>query len=207
MTAAEQRPAPGTGPFGAGGTPPGRDSGAPRWPGAPGDGGRPPRRWFKALVIFLLIAIPAGYLVISALQSRNGGADKAESAQAKGLSAGYPTRVQRRIYDVPVPPYSAKVAFYETNSWDTSRLYVQFITSREGLARFLAQLGTRPSALTDKVTISAKEARTVGWNLGSGQDLSGLVVKQKDPQPFLKITVRHPHAAHPKVYVVSTVTP
>ncbi|MET8179793.1 hypothetical protein [Streptomyces sp. NPDC005336] len=209
MNAAEQRPVPGAGPGSTGGTPPGRDSGAPERPGAPGgDGGRPPRRWVKGMIIFLLIAIPAGYLVISAIQSRNGGEDKAESAVAKGLTVGWPSRVQRRIYDVPIPAYSADVAFYETNSWDTSRLYAQFITSREGLDRFLARLGTRPSALAKgEVTISANEAVKVGWHLGSGQDWSGMVLKQKDPQPVVKITVSGQHAMHPKVYVVSTVTP
>ncbi|WP_030832745.1 hypothetical protein [Streptomyces hygroscopicus] len=202
MTAAEQRPAPGA-------VPPGRGSGAAERPGpAGGAGGRPPRRWLKALAIFLLITIPAGYLVISAIQSRNGGEDKAEAASAKGLTEGWPTRVQRRIYDVPIPAYSADVAFYETNSWDTSRLYVQFITSRDGLGRFLDQIGTEPSALRDgEVTIGVKQAEKVGWRLGSGQDWSGMVFKQKEPQPELAITVNRDNPAHPKVYVVSTVTP
>ncbi|GAA2341164.1 hypothetical protein SVIO_081120 [Streptomyces violaceusniger] len=190
-------------------TPGGPTPGGPTPGGPTSGGGRPPRRWLKILVVFLLIAIPAGYLVISAIQSRNGGEDKAEAASAKGLAAGYPTRVQRRIYDVPVPPYSKKVAFYETNSWKVSSLYVQFVTSRDGLDSFLAKLGTRRSALDKgEVTITKEQARKVGWQVGApGHDWAGMVIKQEDPQPKLRITVKFDSPAHPKVYVVSTVTP
>ncbi|WAP58962.1 hypothetical protein [Streptomyces sp. S465] len=203
MTAAEQRPAPGA-------VPPGRDSGAPQSPGpAGGQGGRPPRRWLKALVVFLLITIPAGYLVISAIQSRSGGEEKAEAASAKGLTAGYPTRVQRRIYDVPVPAYSRKVAFYETNSWKVSTMYVQFVTSPQGLDTFLTRIGTHRTALEKgAVTITGKQAEKVGWQVGApGHDWAGMVLKQKEPQPKLSITVKFDNPSHPKVYVVSTVTP
>ncbi|WP_166484347.1 hypothetical protein [Streptomyces rhizosphaericus] len=218
MTAADQRPGaampPADGMRPGGPAPGGPTSGGPT-PGGPtsggpvSGGGRPPRRWLKIIVVFLLIAIPAGYLVISALQSRNGGEDKAEAASAKGLSAGYPTRVQRRIYDVPVPPYSKKVAFYETNSWKVSSLYVQFVTSRDGLDSFLHKLGTGRSALDKgEVTITKEQAGKVGWQVGApGHDWAGMVIKQKDPQPKLRITVKFDNPVHPKVYVVSTVTP
>ncbi|MGA6153015.1 hypothetical protein ACPEIC_06750 [Stenotrophomonas sp. NPDC087984] len=224
MTAAEQRPgapmplaADGRhpdGPTPGAPTPGGPTSGGPT-PGAPTSGGstpgggRPPRRWLKAVIVFLLITIPAGYLVISAIQSRNGGEDKAEAASAKGLEAGYPTRVQRRIYDVPVPPHSKKVAFYETNSWKVSSLYVQFVTSGDGLDSFLHRIGTGRSALDKgKVTITGAQAKKVGWQVGeAGHDWAGMEFKQKDPQPKLRITVKFDNPAHPKVYVVSTVTP
>ncbi|OPF78533.1 hypothetical protein VT50_0219175 [Streptomyces antioxidans] len=203
MTAAEQRPGAAVPPA-DGARPGGPASGGP----TPG-GGRRPRRWVKALAIFLLIAIPAGYLVISAIQSRNGGEDKAEAASATGLSAGYPTRVQRRIYDVPVPLYSKKVAFYETNSWKVSSLYVQFVTSRHGLDSFLTKLGTRRSALDEgEVTITKGQAKKVGWQVGApGHDWAGMIIKRQDPQPKLRITVKFDNPVHPKVYVVSTVTP
>lgn len=177
--------------------------------GDAGDGARPARRWLKGVIVFLLIAIPAGYLAISAMQSRDGGSEKVQSAKAKGLSAGYPSRVQRRIYDVPVPQHARKVASFETNSWKTSSLYVQFVTSRGGLDRFLAKLGTRRSALEkDAVTITGEQAKKVGWQVGAaGHDWSGMVIKQKEPQPKLRITVRNDNPSHPKVYVVSTVTP
>ncbi|GAA1684900.1 hypothetical protein [Streptomyces yatensis] len=224
MTAAEQRPgapmspaADGRHPDGltSGGSTPGGSLSGGSTPGgsAPGGsapgGGRPSRRWLKGVIVFLLIAIPAGYLVISAIQSRNGGEEKAEAASAKGLSAGYPTRVQRRIYDVPVPPHSKKVAFYETNSWKVSSLYVQFVTSRDGLDSFLHRIGTGRSALDKgKVTITGAQAKKVGWQVGeAGHDWAGMELKQKDPQPKLRITVKFDNPAHPKVYVVSTVTP
>ncbi|MCG0283832.1 hypothetical protein [Streptomyces sp. PSAA01] len=219
MTAAEQRPGAPVPPAADGRHPDGLTSGGSMSGGstpggstpggsAPG-GGRPSRRWLKAVIVFLLIAIPAGYLVISAIQSRNGGEEKAEAASAKGLSAGYPTRVQRRIYDVPVPPYSKKVAFYETNSWKVSSLYVQFVTDRDGLDSFLHRIGTGRSALDKgKVTITGAQAKKVGWQVGAaGHDWAGMELKQKDPQPKLRITVKFDNPAHPKVYVVSTVTP
>ncbi|MGW2329747.1 hypothetical protein ACWC5C_28875 [Streptomyces sp. NPDC001700] len=176
---------------------------------AGGAGRSPVRRWLRGVIIFLLIAIPAGYLAISAMQSRDGGSEKVQAAKAKGLSAGYPSRVQRRIYDVPVPQHARKVASFETNSWKTSSLYVQFVTSRDGLDRFLAKLGTRPSALEKgAVTITGEQAKKVGWQVGAaGHDWSGMVIKQKEPQPKLRITVRNDNPSHPKVYVVSTVTP
>ncbi|SEC78666.1 hypothetical protein [Streptomyces melanosporofaciens] len=209
MTAAEQRPGAPMPPAADGRHPDGPTSGGPTSGGSTSGGGRPSRRWLKAVIVFLLIAIPAGYLVISAIQSRNGGEEKAEAASAKGLSAGYPTRVQRRIYDVPVPPHSKKVAFYETNSWKVSSLYVQFVTDRDGLDSFLHRIGTARSALDKgKVTITGDQAKKVGWQVGeAGHDWAGMELKQKDPQPKLRITVKFDNPAHPKVYVVSTVTP
>ncbi|MEU0846095.1 hypothetical protein ABZ370_42560 [Streptomyces sp. NPDC005962] len=230
MNAAEQRPgapvpgangSPAPGPNGshapgANGSPVPEQPGAPGVPGTPGasgrpggGGGRPPRRWLRGVIVFLLIAIPAGYLAISAMQSRDGGGEKAQAAKAKGLSAGYPSRVQRRIYDIPVPQHAHKVASYETNSWKVSSLYVQFVTSRDGLDRFLAKLGTRGSALEKgAVTITRDQAKKVGWQVGAaGHDWSGMVIKQKEPQPKLRITVRNDNPDRPKVYVVSTITP
>ncbi|MES4902849.1 MULTISPECIES: hypothetical protein [unclassified Streptomyces] len=214
MTAAEQRPAAPTAPAGGasaasanGAAPPGRGAGGDAGD-RPGEGGRRSRRWLKALVIFLLITIPAGYMVISALQSRNSGEDKQENAAATGLTEGWPSKVQRRIYDVWIPGYSDDVAFYESNSWETSSLYVQFVTSVQGLDRFLVRLGTdRAELKAGRITIGADDAKKVGWRVGGDEDWAGTVVKQKEPQPKLDITVDFDNRRHPKVYVVSTVTP
>ncbi|MDT3398177.1 hypothetical protein RKE29_16260 [Streptomyces sp. B1866] len=169
---------------------------------------RPPRRWATALAVFLLITVPAFYLVISAIQSSDSGEDKQEHAAATGLTAGLPSRVQRRIYDVPVPVRSGQVAYYETNSWKASSLYVQFTTSPPGFTAFLHSIGTDPARLAeDEVTISDKEARTAGWSFGSGQNWSGLVVQQERPQPKLKVTVSRRDPSNLKVYVVSTIHP
>ncbi|MFF8810867.1 hypothetical protein [Streptomyces pactum] len=197
---------------GAGRTPPER----PQGPGRAEDAGPPERsggeqrhhRWLTAVVVFLLITIPAGYLVISALQSRDSGEEKQENAAATGLSEGWPSKVQRRIYDVWIPPYSADVAFYERNSWRSSAMYVQFITSAEGLDKFLGTLGAdRDDLDPGRVTISREEAGPVGWRLGPGAQWSGLVVDQKDPLPTLDVTVDLGNPAHPEVYVLSTITP
>lgn len=216
---------------GAGDGPPG---GGPAGDGPAGDGPGPRRhsswkhpsnrrRWFILFVVILLIGIPAGYIVISAGQSRDSGQDKQARAAAEGLTAEWPPRVTRRIYEVPITGYSADVAFYETNSWNTSKLYVQFTTSENGLNLFLDRIGSAPGELDPgRVTISGKEAAEVGWHLGAGhpsassralsavptdkEDWSGLVRNLPGPRPRLEVTVDRSNPAHPMVYVVSTVT-
>jgi hypothetical protein len=189
---------------------------APRQVLPPGGDGGPPRpqgpslrrRVLTLLIVVLLVGIPAGYLVISAEQSRASGKDKEVRAAAVGLTHEWPSRVNRRIYDVPIPRHSTHVAWFEINSWKTSKLYVQFATSRKGLNRFLHRIGASRSALREgRITVSAKEAATVGWELGSGRDWAGMVKKQPGPQALQHITVDLGDKARPKVYVVSTLTP
>ncbi|WP_069812441.1 hypothetical protein [Streptomyces sp. TP-A0874] len=190
---------------------------------------RPPgpsvrRRWFTLLIVVLLIGIPAGYIVLSGAQSRQSGREKQARAAATGLTDGWPSQVARRIYDVPIEHYSADVAFYETNSWKTSKMYVQFVTSEDGLNRFLRNIGTDREALTEgKVTISEQEAATVDWGLGPGRpsassraaspapttaaDWAGTTVTQPRPEPELDVTVDLSNRAHPMIYVVSTIVP
>ncbi|WP_431041566.1 hypothetical protein ACQUSR_06390 [Streptomyces sp. P1-3] len=175
----------------------------------PGERPRPQRRWLTAIVVFLLITIPAGYLVISALQSRDSGEEKEQSASATGLTEDWPSKVQRRIYDVWIPPWSRDVAYYETNSWKTSVMYVQFLTSPEGLDRYLKDtLNTSSRALTDgNITISEEDEKAAGWRLDPGDGWSGLTVDQKDPQPTVDVVVEYRDPRHRMVYVASTITP
>ncbi|MFF1379175.1 sugar kinase [Streptomyces sp. NPDC058308] len=166
------------------------------------------RRWLTAIIIVLLIGVPAGYLVISANQSRNSGRDKEDKYSATGLTAGWPSKVQRRLYDVPVQPYSAEVAYYETNNWRTSRLYVQFLTSNEGLRRFLKQIGTTEDELKpDDITISKRDRKVVGWEFTGPGPWSGLTHDRKNPAPTQDVVVDRSNAQHPMVYVVSSTTP
>ncbi|MEU4890381.1 MULTISPECIES: hypothetical protein [Streptomyces] len=225
---------------GSGGRQDGGRDGSPGAGGTAGAGGGPPgdgrgprrhsswkhpsnrRRWFILFVVILLIGVPAGYIVISAGQSRDSGRDKQARASARGLTAEWPPRVTRRIYEVPITGYSDDVAFYESNGWNTSKLYVQFTTSENGLNLFLDRIGTGPGELDEgRVTITAQEAAEVGWHLGAGQpsassralstvptdkeDWSGLVRDQPGPRPRLEVTVDRSNPAHPMVYVVSTV--
>ncbi|WP_055702545.1 hypothetical protein [Streptomyces silaceus] len=196
-----------------------RQPSSPDLPGAsdtPGrDGGKTEdrrhmirRRWLTATIIVLLIGIPAGYLVISANQSRDSGRDKESKYSATGLTAGWPSKVQRRLYDVPVPPYSEEVAYYETNNWRTSRLYVQFLTSNKGLDKFLHQIGTTgPHLKMNDITISKRDQKVVGWEFTGPGPWSGLTHEQEDPAPTLDVVVDRSNAQHPMVYVVSTTTP
>lgn len=171
-------------------------------------GGRTSRRWVKPVVIFLLIAIPAGYLYISAMQSRSGSTTKREEAVAKGLEEGWPSKVQRRIYGMTVPAYATDVAHYETNSWRSSSLYLQFTTTRKKFDRWLKQVGTNPAALQDgRITIDEDEAATVGWEFGSGHHWKGTVREQDKPKPNFQITANMDNPDRPQVFVISTTTP
>ncbi|WP_175439212.1 hypothetical protein [Streptomyces vilmorinianum] len=166
------------------------------------------RRWLTAVIIVLLVGIPAGYLAISAGQSRDSGRDKERESSATGLRDSTPSLMKRRIFEVPIPPGSTGVAYYETSNWKTSRLYVQFTTSAGRLDGFLHQVGSSRSQLVPgKVTVSERDADIVGWNFPAGQDWSGTTVVRDKPRPGADITVDLTDPAAPKVYVVSTTTP
>ncbi|MET8124287.1 hypothetical protein ABZV67_11270 [Streptomyces sp. NPDC005065] len=179
-------------------------------------GGRPPedrrrmirRRLITATIIVLLIGVPAGYLLISAGQSRRSGQDKEAEASAQGLREGWPSRMQRRIFEVPIPGDAVDVQYYETNNWKASRMYVQFRTSSSGLDRFLSRLGSGRAALTDgDVTVGARDTKIAGWYFGQGVDWAGTTYANKDPRPTQDITVDMTDPASPVVYVVSAATP
>ncbi|MFI6685642.1 hypothetical protein [Streptomyces sp. NPDC050485] len=166
------------------------------------------RRWITAVIIVLLIGVPAGYLAISAEQSRTSGRDAEGQASAHGLQHDWPSKTQRRIYGVPVPTDAIYVAYYETNSWKVSKLYVQFKTSAAGLAEFMKDSGTSTAALKPgNATIAAEDAQKVGWTFPAGHDWAGTTHAQKDPLPTQNITVDETDPDKPVVFVVSTATP
>ncbi|CAM5359454.1 hypothetical protein [Streptomyces abikoensis] len=177
-------------------------------PGPPRAGGSLGRRCLKAVIVFLLVAIPAGYLYISAMQSRGGSESKKEQAAASGLEEGWPTRLQRRLYEVTVPPYAEDVASYETNAWKSSSLFLQFTTTREKFDKWLSDVGSSAADLEDgEVTIDEDEAAEVGWDLGAGHQWAGTTVEQDKPKPSLEITANLDDPKYPRVFVVSTTTP
>ncbi|GAA4010341.1 hypothetical protein GCM10022232_59170 [Streptomyces plumbiresistens] len=156
----------------------------------------------------LLIGVPAGYLVISANQSRNSGKDKEAKYSATGLSEGWPSKVQRRLYQVPVPHPADRVAYYETNNWRTSRLYVQFRTSDAGLDAFLTGVGVNREDLEPgKITVSTRDQSITGWDFKGRGPWWGLVHTQKNPAPSQDIVVNLSVPASPMVYVVSRTVP
>ncbi|WP_030978085.1 hypothetical protein [Streptomyces sp. NRRL S-1824] len=166
------------------------------------------RRLITATIIVLLIGVPAGYLLISAGQSRRSGQDKEAEASAHGLREGWPSRMQRRIFEVPIPGDAVDVQYYETNNWKASRMYAQFRTSSAGLDRFLSRLGSGRAALTDgDVTVGARDTKIAGWYFGQGVDWAGTTHTNKDPRPTQNITVDMTDPASPVVYVVSAATP
>ncbi|MET7700360.1 MULTISPECIES: sugar kinase [unclassified Streptomyces] len=166
------------------------------------------RRALTLLIIVLLIGVPAGYLVISANQSRNSGKDKEAKYSATGLTTGWPSKVQRRLYQLPIPHPADWVAYYETNNWKTSRLYVQFQTSDANLDVFLADLGTsRADLKEDHITISARDQKVTGWEFSGRGPWYGLVHKQKNPAPTQDVLVNLSDPTRPFVFVVSRTTP
>ncbi|MEV8542066.1 sugar kinase [Streptomyces sp. NPDC051572] len=166
------------------------------------------RRAITLLTIVLLIGVPAVYLAISANQSRNSGKDKEYKYSATGLTVGWPSKVQRRLYQVPVPHPAEKVAFYETNNWKTSRLYVQFETTDAGLDTFLAGINVDRGTLKKKdITISARDQKITGWKFTRPGPWWGVVNKQKDPAPTQDIVVNLSDPKLPMVYVVSRTVP
>ncbi|GGN43767.1 hypothetical protein GCM10012285_25550 [Streptomyces kronopolitis] len=159
-----------------------------------------------ALIVFLLIAIPAGYIVISAEQSRDSGEGKEAEAAATGLTNAFPSKVQQRTYNVPVPIGSTPVYYYETNSWQTSSLFVQFRTNDWGLEHYLNALGTSTAALKkDRHTIPPGQASKVGWEFDDDLPWSGATTTDRPPRPSQRIMVSYDEPGHPVVYTVSTV--
>lgn len=186
----------------------------PRQSPPPGD--RPPqdrrrtirRRLITATIIVLLIGIPAGYMLISAGQSRRAGQNKEAEAAAQGLQEGWPSRLQRRIYELPMPGNSLDVQYYETNNWKVSRLYVEFRTTSAGLDRFLSRLGSGRAALEPgKVTIGARDQQISGWSFGPGIQWAGTTHTNENPRPTQDITVNMADPMNPVVYVVSAAIP
>ncbi|AOR31306.1 sugar kinase [Streptomyces fodineus] len=166
------------------------------------------RRALTLLIIGLLIGVPAGYLVISANQSRNSGKDKEAKYSATGLTEGLPSQVQRRLYQVAVPHPADAVASYETNNWKTSRLYVQFRTNAAGLDSFLQTTGTRRDELKKgDITISARDQKVSGWNFTGPGPWWGLTHRQKNPAPTQDVIVNMSDPNNPMVYVVSRTVP
>lgn len=173
---------------------------------------RPPdwlrRRLITLAVVVLLIAIPAGYLVMSAFVSRDAGQLKAREATLKTLDWHWPSRVQQRIYDLDVPYGASHVAFYEQNSWKTSSMHTQFHASNQGLASFLKSVGAQRSELRKGWTsgVTKEQAEKVGWNFQTGQHRYWSLTHQRSKgTPELAITVDTASPKWPRVYVVSTV--
>ncbi|MBW5481944.1 hypothetical protein [Streptomyces bambusae] len=185
-------------------------------PSPDGGGGHPPvedrrhvvkRRWLTAIIIVLLIGVPAGYLFVSAQQSRESGRDKAAKVGATHVRPGWPSRVQRSIYEVPIPDKAWRVGYLETNNWHTSRLYVQFAVTPEELDAFLASYGVGRDDLTRGVSISRRDTDAAGWSWDQRNAWYGTTHDQADPRPTQDITVDLSDPDKPKVYVVSTATP
>ncbi|MFI8519591.1 hypothetical protein ACIGEZ_17395 [Streptomyces sp. NPDC085481] len=166
------------------------------------------RRWLTAITIVLLVGIPAGYLVISAGQSRDSGRDKERESSAHGLQTNWPSQMKRRVFEIPVPSNAWDVSYYETSNWKTSRLYVQFTTTANGLDTFLHDSGTgRTSLRGGEVSVGERDADIVGWNFVPTHDWSGTSVDREPPRPTSDITVDLTDPAFPRVYAVSTTSP
>jgi hypothetical protein len=184
---------------------------APAAGGATIAGGQAPRvrdapRWVRWTVLPLLVLVPLGYVIISAEQSRDGGAVKEQEAAARHMTPELPSALQQRIYQVPFPVGASAAGYLETNSWDTSVFYAQFTTTAGGLDTFLAKIGTSRDALRDGHTaLSPAEVRATGWDLSDAGPWTGVALHQLGDKPDHDIAVDLSDAEAPTVYVVSTV--
>jgi hypothetical protein len=162
--------------------------------------------WVRWVVLPLLVLVPIGYLLISAEQSRDSGEDKQQEAAATVLTHhSWPTKVQRRIYQVPIPVGSTNVGYLETNSWKTSSLYVQFATSPGGLDSFLAQIHTSRAALRQGYfPVGAAQARRAGWAWRADRVWAGARLTQHGDRPDHSIVVNLNNPDRPYIYLVST---
>lgn len=187
-----------------------RQAAPPQAPSRPAENPRHKarRRALTLLIIGLLIGVPAGYLVISANQSRNSGKDKEAKYSATGLTTGWPSKVQRRLYQVTVPHPADYIASYETNNWKTSRLYVQFRTNAAGLDSFLQTMGARRDELKKgDIAIGSRDQKVSGWQFTGAGAWWGLTHKQKNPAPTQDVVVNMSDPKFPMVYVVSRTVP
>jgi hypothetical protein len=163
-------------------------------------------RWARWTVLPLLVLVPAGYLAVSADQSRDSGETIQEQAAARELTMVSPTPLQKRVYQVPMPLGARHVAFLETNSWDTSVLDVQFTTTPGGLDTFLAKVGTSRAALLGGWdAISPAQAKGTGWTFPATRTWAGIRLQQAGDKPDHAIMVDLTDDDAPRVYVVSTV--
>ncbi|MDR3080352.1 MAG: sugar kinase [Streptomyces sp.] len=166
------------------------------------------RRAVTLLIIVLLIGVPAGYLVISANQSRDSGKVKEARYSATGLTAGRPSSVLRSLYQVKIPGDATDVAYYETNNWKTSRLYAQFSTDEAGLEKFLGKIRKSAGELKENnIAISTRDQGIVGWDFTEEGPWYGLTRTQKNPAPSLDVVVNRADPESPTVYVVSRTIP
>jgi hypothetical protein len=163
-------------------------------------------RWVRWTVLPLLVLVPIGYVVVSAEQSRGSGEDAAHQLAGRRLTQVYPPRLDQRIYQVTVPVGSRYTRYLETNTWDTSVMYAEFITTTGGLDTFLAQIGTSRADLRQgKVAMTAVQSKAAGWDFTIPHTWAGIVMHRPGDKPDHNITVDMTNPDHPRVYVVSTI--
>ncbi|MFW6691268.1 hypothetical protein [Streptomyces sp. MAR4 CNX-425] len=173
---------------------------------------RPPRRlnrsWKAYLAIPLLVGIPLVYGWFSTQVSRDSGRDKAERAAYDDMEPGWPPRLLRRIYQVPVPGGAADIRYYEENSLHASALYVDFTGPKQSVNEYLETTFSRTDVtslprLRDGFNpITPGQAETVDWDFTKG-DWHGLRLKQGGSLPDVSIAV---NKANPEKLVVRTVS-
>ncbi|WBB62152.1 hypothetical protein O7599_06365 [Streptomyces sp. WMMC500] len=173
---------------------------------------RPPRRvarsWKAYLAIALLVGIPLVYGWISTQQSRESGRDKAERAAYTEMEPGWPPRLLRRIYQVPVPGGAEYISYYEENALHDSALYVDFTGPQQSVDEYLEVTFSRSDVrplprLRDGFNpVTPAQAETAGWDFTEG-NWSGLKLTQPGALPDVSIVV---NTADPENLVVRTVS-
>jgi hypothetical protein len=162
----------------------------------------------RGLVAALLVLISAGYLAVAADQSHDVPAVRHLRAEQAGLVSGTPSAVQQALYRVPVPSQARGAAYFEANSWAQDTLYVQFATTRAGLAAFLGQLGAGPAGLRPgflAAQVPAAQAAQVPWRFPPGHHWAGVALTSAGPGPSHAITVNLDDPQRPVVFVAAAI--
>jgi hypothetical protein len=173
------------------------------------DGHRTPfwRRLIPAAIAILLVVGPGGYLAQSAARSHDIAAVRLDTAVRRGTVRARPPAKRLKVYVVPIPLGATDVGYHEANSWRSSSFYAQFTTTPNGLDAFLAGLGSGRRALVEgRVTVTAAQARSAGWDIGPHHHWAGVSLRAPGPAPDHEVTVNLDHSEAPVVDVVSTVT-
>lgn len=166
----------------------------------------------KIVAVAVLALAPTTYLVIAATQSLEGSESKERIAKAAEPLHGRPPAVMRNIYAVPVPEQSWYKRFFETNSWQTSSLYVRFDTTPRDLDRFLRRIGTdRGELVKGVIPITRDQQKAFGWNFhgpwAAEQELAGATLRaERKGGPGYRLVVNLARPERPSVYLVSTVS-
>ena len=124
------------------------------------------RRALTLLIIVLLIGVPAGYLVISANQSRDSGKDKEDEVLGdrphRGLALARSSAASTRCPSRQAQPTGSRTT-RRTTGRPAGCTSSSAPTRRASTSSSRTSASSRDALKKDDVTISARDQKVVGW--------------------------------------------